>query len=414
VSTHTLSNSKLTNSKTHTLIRLAIKVKPAAERSLRNSHPWVFEGSIVKQSSEGKAGDLAIIFDQKKDKLLAVGLFDPSSPIRIKVVSFGKPATLDEAWFQQKTGQAFEQRQPLLATETDSYRLLHGENDGLPGLVADVYAGVLVVKLYSPIWLPYLDTILVALQQAVACQAVVLRLSRALQNDRQAHGLSDGQVLAGSLANEEIIFREHGIRFSANVVKGHKTGFFLDHRHNRKKVGEMAAGKSVLDIFSYAGGFSVHALAGGATSVTSLDISAQALEMAVKNAALNPGSSNHRTLAIDAFQGMEQLAKSGKSYDLVVVDPPSFAKKEKEVSGALNSYARLARLAIPLVRRGGILMMASCSSRVGAEPFFETIEQEMQRAGRGVKLLEKTYHDIDHPIGFPEGAYLKAGYYRAG
>lgn len=400
----------------HSLIirRLAIKVKPAAERSIRNGHPWVFEGSIVKQSGPGKAGDLAILFDQKKGKLLAVGLYDPTSPIRIKLISFGKPAKLEKPWFQQTIQPAFDLRKPLLATDTNSYRLVHGENDGLPGLIADVYAEVLVVKLYSPIWLPYWEILYPVLLEICGCETLVLRLSRHMQNDKNLTHFHDGQVIRGQLPNEEIIFREHGLLFSANVIKGHKTGYFLDHRHNRKKVGELAHGKTVLDLFAYAGGFSVHALAGGATSVTSLDISAQALEMAVKNAALNAVSQNHKTLAVDAFAGMEQLHRSGQSFDIVVVDPPSFAKKESEIMGALNSYARLARLAVPLVKSGGILLMASCSSRVTSDLFFETIEKEMQRSGRKMKLVEKTFHDVDHPIGFPEGAYLKAGYYEVG
>jgi 23S rRNA (cytosine1962-C5)-methyltransferase len=390
--------------------RLAIKVKPAAERSIRQGHPWVFEGSIVKQSGAGNAGDLAIIFDQKKDKLLAVGLYDPTSPIRIKLISFGKPAKLDKDWFLQKIKSAHALRRSLLETDTNSYRLIFGENDGLPGLIADVYDNVLVVKLYSPIWLPYWEILYPVLVEISGCETLVLRLSRLLQEDKNL-AFHDGQIIHGELASEEIIFKEHGLRFSANVVKGHKTGFFLDHRHNRKRVGELAKGKSVLDIFAYAGGFSVHALAGGAASVTSLDISAQALVMAGKNVSLNPHQGKHQTMAVDAFDGMAELHHAGQTFDIVVVDPPSFAKRESEVAGALHSYARLARLAVPLVAPGGILLMASCSSRVRADKFFEIIEKEIAQQGRRFKLLEKTFHDVDHPIGFKEGAYLKAAYY---
>ena len=402
--------------------RLAIKVKPAAERRIRQGHPWVFEGSIVKQSREGQAGDLAIIFDQKKDKLLAVGLYDPTSPIRIKLISFGKPVKLDKDWFFEKVKIAQSLRQPLFQTDTNSYRLVHGENDGLPDLIADVYADVLVVKLYSPIWLPYWEIIYPLLLEISECRTIVLRLSRKLQNaDFEAfpsfQNLErlDGQIIHGQLPSEEIIFKEHGLQFSANVIKGHKTGFFLDHRHNRKKIGGLAKGKTVLDVFAYAGGFSVHALAGGATAVTSLDISKQALEMAKKNAALNPHISQHKTIVKDAFEAMTQLHRfEEKKFDLIIIDPPSFAKKESEINGAINSYARLTRLAVPLVKSNGILMMASCSSRVSADLFFETIEKNIGETGRRFKLMEKTFHDVDHPIGFPEGAYLKAGYYQFG
>ncbi len=407
----------------------------------------MFEGSIVKQSSAGQAGDLAIVFDQKKDKLLAVGLYDPSSSIRIKLISFGKPAKLDRVWFFEKIRTAYALRQPLLATDTNSYRLVHGENDGLPDLIADVYADVLVVKLYSPIWMPYWKTLYPVLLEVSGCKTMALRLSRRfagglspfgggwgedvfsevdtypppspLQRGRKAPQTGDvgahffdGQIIHGELPEEEIIFKEHGLRFSANVIKGHKTGFFLDHRHNRKRIGGLASGKTVLDVFAYAGGFSVHALAGGAISATSLDISEQALKMAVKNVSLNAHQGEHKTLAVDAFKGMAQLYQSGQSFDLVVVDPPSFAKKESEITGALHSYARLTRLAVSLVKPDGILMMASCSSRVSADLFFDTIEKSMVSTGRYFELLEKTFHDVDHPVGFPEGAYLKAGYYK--
>lgn len=392
---------------------LAFKVKSAVERAIRQEHPWVFEGGIVKQSKAGKAGDLAVIFDNKDNKFLAVGLYDPLSPIRIKLLQFKNPAHIDEHWFRNKIAQAANIREPLFATDTNSYRLIHGENDGLPGLVADVYDTVLVIKLYTAIWLPYLQDLLPILLTVSSCETVVLRLSRALQNEPEVmQGLQDGQVLRGKLVEETIIFREHGLRFAANVVHGHKTGYFLDHRHNRQKIGTLAAGKNVLDIFAYAGGFSVHALAGGAREVTSLDISQQALEMAKKNVALNELQAHHQTMAMDAFAGLEQLYQEGKRFDVVIVDPPSFAKRDNERDKALLSYARLARLAVRIVQRSGILMLASCSSRVSAEDFFATVLAEMNKSERKYQELERTFHDIDHPIGFPEGAYLKSIYFQ--
>ena len=393
--------------------RLAIRLKPAAERMVRKQHPWVFEASITKQNKEGKAGDLAIVFDQKKNKFLALGLYDPSSPIRIKLLQFHQSATIDENWFQQKIQQAYDIRLPLLATDTNSYRLLYGENDGLPGLVADVYAKVVVVKLYSLVWLPYLSIILPIIIQTTGCTTLVLRLSRNTQRETTLlQGLHDGQVLYGELEDPVVIFREHGVRFSANVIEGHKTGYFLDHRHNRKRVGELAKGQSVLDVFSYAGGFSVHALCGGAREVYSLDISKQALDTARYNATLNIEQPAMHTIAKDAFVAMEELLKDGKRFDLVVVDPPSFAKKASEVAGALKSYRRLAKLAIPLVNKGGLLVMASCSSRVSADDFFATVEEDLQESRRRFRETERSFHDIDHPIAIPEGAYLKCIYHQ--
>lgn len=365
---------------------------------------------------EGKAGDLAIIFSFKKNKFIGVGLYDPDSPIRIRVLHQGSSAQINADFFRARTQDAKEGRGALLATGTNGYRLLHGENDGFPGLVTDVYAGVAVIKVYSPVWFPYLQELIPIIVDAAEATTAILRLSRNVEKPAKVVGYADGQVVFGILDDEDVIFREHGLQFVANVVRGHKTGFFLDHRDNRRKVGELVEGQEVLDVFSYAGGFSVHALGGGATRVISLDISAPALEMASRNVALNFGEDDarHETLAEDAFVALERLRKEGESFGLVIVDPPSFAKREKEVPGALEAYRRVNRLAIPLVAPGGILLAASCSARVPAEAFFNEVEKVLRASGRAFTLLEKTFHDDDHPIGFPEGAYLKSAYYRLG
>lgn len=382
---------------------------------MRAGHPWIFDGAIQRLKGEGKAGDLAIIFSHKKNKFIGVGLYDPDSPIRIRVLHQGSPAQINADFFREKLSLAKEKRSALLATDTNGFRLVHGENDGFPGLVVDVYAGVAVLKLYSPAWLPWVETLLPLVVEVEKAKAVVLRLARNTGADAGAWGWDDGAVIHGTLPDPVVVFREHGIQFAANVVDGHKTGFFLDHRENRRRVGELADGLEVLDVFSYAGGFSVHALAGGAAAVTSLDISAPALEQARNNARLNDlDSSRHETLAEDAFAALEQMARSEKEFDLVIVDPPSFAKSAKEVPGALAAYRKINKLALPLVAPGGILLAASCSARVTAEDFFRTVEAVLHASGRGFKLIDKTYHDTDHPIGFPEGAYLKSGYYRMG
>lgn len=399
-------------------MRIAIKVKPSVEKIIRKGHPWLFENGITKVSKEGKAGDLAIIFDNKKNKFLAIGLYDPYSPIRVKILQSNQSATINEAWFESKIQTAYDKRLPLLQTETNSYRLIYGENDGLPSLIADVYDDVLVLKIYSLIWLRYLDVLQPILLKISQCKTLVLRLSRNVEQQKtELNGLYNGQVLHGVLENrlsrdlgETIIFTEHGLKFQANVIKGHKTGYFLDHRHNRKKVGELAKGKTILDVFSYAGGFSVHALAGGAKEVVSLDISKQALALSKENAALNPHRGTHKTMAVDAFEGLENLRQAGKKFDVVIIDPPSFAKKDTEKERALKSYGRLAKLGVQLVAKNGILLLASCSSRVTADDFFETVLPIVQNSKRPFHIMEKTFHDIDHPITFREGAYLKSIY----
>jgi 23S rRNA (cytosine1962-C5)-methyltransferase len=391
---------------------IAIKVRPKIERVIRKGHPWLFDEGITKQNKAGKAGDIAIVFDNKKNKFLAIGLYDPDSPIRVKILQANDPAKINSEWFQSKIQAAFEKRKPLLETKTNSYRLIHGENDGMPSFIADVYANVLVIKLYSLIWLPYLKDILPQLLAVSKCQTLVLRLSRNVQQKTEdLKGLSDGQVIFGTLKNEVVVFKEHGVLFSANVIHGHKTGYFLDHRHNRKKVGELAKNKTVLDVFSYAGGFSVHALFSGAKSVISLDISAQALKIAQENVALNNLQANHQIIAGDAFKEMQALFENRRQFDIVVVDPPSFAKRDSETEKALHSYAQLTKLAISLVSKNGILVMASCSSRVSAEAFFEVVIGQLKQSKRAFRELERTYHDIDHPVSFEEGKYLKCGYF---
>lgn len=400
-------NSKLPSKKPDVL---AVKLSAKGERSVRTNHPWVFSDSIISTNKEGVAGDIAVIFSHSKNKVMGVGLYDPDSPIAIKMIHHGGGATIDNAFFKEKIKEAFVLRAKLLKTNTNSYRLLFGENDGFPGFIADVYAQVLVVKLYSEIWLPYLHSICEQLIAISGVETLVLRLSRKLQQSK-AHPIKDGMVLYGTLSNETIVFKEHGVNFSANVIRGHKTGYFLDHRNNRKRVGELSKDKSVLDVFSYAGGFSVHALANGATTVTSLDISEQALALAIKNGKRNDYKGTHNVIAGDAFLELEKLVASKTQFDIVVIDPPSFAKSEKEVFLALKKYKQLAQLGVRLVKKGGVLVLASCSSRVTSKAFFNLNKEVLDGSNRNYTLQKKTYHDSDHPVTFPEGAYLKCGYY---
>ncbi|MFV9550829.1 class I SAM-dependent rRNA methyltransferase [Algibacter sp. PT7-4] len=392
--------------------RLAVKLNSKGEQFVVQGHPWVFSNNITKINNDAKSGDLAIVFSKNKNKVIGLGLYDANSPIRIKMLhSSHEKVEIGAAFFKNKIEEAYKKRQPLLKTNTNSYRLLFGENDGFPGLIADVYASILVVKIYSEIWLPYLETIMPSLQKKCEAETVVVRLSRSLETSKQ-HKLDNGEVVYGVLENEVVEFVEHGVNFSANVIKGHKTGYFLDHRANRKQVGEWSKGKTVLDVFSYAGGFSVHALANGAKEVTSLDISKQALEIAIENGKLNHYTGKHKIIAGDAFAELKQLIKNNITFDVVVIDPPSFAKQASEIELAKKKYAQLAELGEKLTAKKGLLVLASCSSRVLSQHFFDINKNILNDASRGYKIMLKTGHDIDHPIGFPEGAYLKCGYYR--
>lgn len=391
--------------------RLAVKLNSKGEQFVVKGHPWVFSNSVVKINEDAETGDLAIIFGKNKNKVIGLGLYDADSPIQIKIIHNAEiKVEVNSAFFRHKIEIAFQKRLELLKTQTNSYRLLFGENDGFPGLIADVYDSVMVVKLYSEIWLPYLDIILQSLQQISNAEAIVVRLSRGLQ-DSKNHTLIDGEVVFGTLKNEVVEFIEHGVKFSANVIKGHKTGYFLDHRANRKRVGEFSKGKTVLDVFSYAGGFSVHALVNGAKEVTSLDISQQALDSALENGRLNDYSGIHKIIVGDAFKEMKHLIKERTKFDVVVIDPPSFAKQQSEIDLAKKKYAQLAELGAKLTAKNGLLVLASCSSRVLAQSFFDLNSQALNAQVRLYETLFKIQHDSDHPISFPEGAYLKCGYY---
>lgn len=386
---------------------IAVKLKPVAEKLVKKGHPWVYSDSILKINSEAHSGDVCVLFDNRKNTVYAIGLFDANSPIRIKIIEKG-PAKLTADFFQQKIKTAYHKRASLISHSTNSYRLIYGENDFLPGIIVDVYDTVLVLKVYSDAWIPYLDLLRDTLQTVPNIETIVLRCSRMVE---KYHKNLNGTVIAGELLTEEIVFVEHGVRFAANVIKGHKTGFFLDHRPNRKRIGELSKGKTVLDVFAYAGGFSIHALVGGAREVTSVDISEQALEVAQRNAKLNTFNGKHLTVAGDAFEVLKSFKQEGKMFDIVVIDPPSFAKSKEEVQTALNKYAELAELGVHLVKKGGVLLLASCSSRVNVEDFLNSHQRAFKRTHTEFELLDITRHDVDHPIEIDEASYLKSAYY---
>lgn len=389
----------------------AVRLTAAGERSLINGHPWIFSNSILKIKPTAKTGDLCVIFNKSGKKILGVGLFDENSPIRIKVLSNEGGVKIDKSFFKSLILNAFKKRIPLFDTNTNSFRLIYGENDYLPSLIIDVYNDVIVIKLYSVIWCRFLTQIIEVILEELTVSAIILRLSR--NTDKELNGLlDDGDLLYGKLHNPIVPFFEHGVQFSANVISGHKTGYFLDHRENRRRVGLISKNKKVLDIFSYAGGFSVHALTSGAKSVTSLDISSQALLIAKQNASLNSFIGKHITIADDAFVAMNKLIAKKEVYDVVVIDPPSFAKSKSEISLAKKKYKQLAEIGAKLTAKNGYLILASCSSRIVADSFFEMNKQGLNQSNRYFILEKKTFHDIDHPIRIPEGAYLKCGYYK--
>nr|MCU0514163.1 class I SAM-dependent rRNA methyltransferase [Anaerolineae bacterium] len=235
--------------------RLALHVSPAAEKALRQGHPWLYAESIRRQSHDGQPGDLAVIYDGK-ERFLGIGLYDPASPLRVKLLQHGQPARIDADWFAAQVQQAAARRAPLAAQGTTGCRLIHGENDGLPGLVVDRYGATLVLKLYAAVWPPHLRALLPALVALPGVERVVLRLNRQLQAG-EAAGLRDATTLAGTPPAGPVLFTENGLTFAVDVLRGHKTGFFCDQRDNRAQVRALAAGRQVLDVFAYVGAFAL-------------------------------------------------------------------------------------------------------------------------------------------------------------
>jgi 23S rRNA (cytosine1962-C5)-methyltransferase len=399
--------------------RVAVRATADAIRQLRGGSPWLYDGSITSVSHEGAAGALAVVFDDRR-RFVAIGLFDPMSPIRVKVLHVGDPATIDAAWFDARVADALDRRDTLVADRgTTGYRIVHGENDRLPGFVADRYGDTLVVKLYTVAWFAHLRVVVDALVARTGVARVVLRLGR----DAATHNttvLGDGDAIVGIASDGPVRFRERGLVFEADVVRGQKTGHFLDQRDNRALVRSMADGRDVLDVFASTGGFSVSAAAGGARSVHLVDQSGPAIETARRNLELNDRLVRRcavRTTVGDAFEVMQALGRSDDQrdrYDLVVVDPPSFAPNQASVERAVRAYAKLTRLAVALLRPGGTLVQASCSSRVDADTFAATVHDAARRAGRPLHEIRRTGHPVDHPIGFTHGAYLKAIFARVG
>jgi 23S rRNA (cytosine1962-C5)-methyltransferase len=395
--------------------RLRLRVTAAAEKILRAGHPWLFADSILKQNRAGQTGELAIIYD-RKDRFLAAGLFDFDSPIRVRILQSNEARPIDRDWFAARLQAARVRREGLFDAETTGFRCLNGESDGWPGLVLDRYDTTLVLKVYTAAWMPRLYEMLELIKEQFRPERIILRLSRNIQEVVRAKwAKADGDILHGPPLESPIVFLETGLRFEADVVRGQKTGFFLDQRANRRKVGLLAKNRAVLNAFSFTGGFSLYAACGGANSITDLDLSRHALAGAQRNFTLNQSvaavaSSYQDTIQGDAFDWL--ASNSDRKFDLIILDPPSLAKRESERAGAIGSYGRLVSSGINHLKPHGILVACSCSAHVTAPEFFEAVRQAAKKSGRPFEELETTGHAPDHPATFKEAEYLKGIYLR--
>jgi 23S rRNA (cytosine1962-C5)-methyltransferase len=394
---------------------IKIQISKTLERKIRKGYPWVFKYQIQNQILEEKDEKLAVIYDHN-NRFLALGLWDVTSDLCFRVLNLGTRTKIDESFFLQRLKAANQIRANLEGRGSTGYRIINGENDGFPGLVADRYEETLVIKLYTVSWFPFLEELFEIFQNELQCKQVVLRMARNIEKKLgPGSAYKDGQVVLGCNDSNWVEFQENGLKFRANALEGQKTGFFLDQRDNRLKIKELTKGKSVLNVFSYSGGFSVYAFAGGCKSVCEVDSNRFALETSLKNLKLNfPEKVFSPKIFVqyeeDAFQVLARLKTEKKFFDVVILDPPSFARKKKHKGMALNSYINLARAGAWVTSE--VLLAASCSAQVPDKEFFEAVNKGIASTGRKFEEIERTGHAEDHPAIFKEAKYLKGTYVR--
>ena len=371
---------------------------PAFASVLASRHPWIYRDALPRHALRG--GERVRV---EAGSEVAFGLFDATGAIGVRLLTWGEPP--GERWWEDAVAQAVAARAPLAAAGHTAYRLIFGEGDGLPGLVADRYARHAVIEVHTDALEGVLPRVARALLRAARLKGVVRRVDGELE------------VLAGEAPPPEVTVREHGLRFLANLREGQKTGLFLDHREHRRRVRDLADGARVLNLFGYAGGFSVAALAGGAREVWTVDVAAPALRDAERNVVANDlDPARHRAVEADVFALLPEVAKAGETFDLVVLDPPSLARRKAQRERAIRAYRRLNAGAAALVAPGGILATASCTAQVPPNAFERAVAAGLRDAGADLMRMERGEQPLDHPVRptFPEGRYLKFVTYRAG
>ena len=390
-------------------------LKPHREESLLNGHLWIFSGALQQPPHWIEPGGLVDV-KSATGQFVARGYYNPHTDIAIRILTHDPGEAIDEAFLRRRIRGAVELRQIFDPNQTNMYRLIHAEGDGLPGLVVDRFADILVAQIHTAgmerLW-PLLPD---ALMEETGVRGLLLR------NDSQARrreGLEiEEPAIAAGEVPAQVAVRENVVQFLVDPWQGQKTGFFIDQRDKREALRKYARDKRVLNCFSYTGGFSVYAaLTSNKTSVTSVDISAPAIDAARQHFILNGLDPNaHQFLIADVFDYLEQAHRDEEQFDVVVLDPPAFAKTQSARTQALKAYRRLNMLAMQVLRPGGILLSCSCSGVVGMDDLLGVLSQVAQRLHRSVQLLETYTHGVDHPINLamPETSYLKAVFCRVG
>jgi 23S rRNA (cytosine1962-C5)-methyltransferase len=387
---------------------------PGKERSLFRHHPWLFDTAVARLNGHARSGDTVTV--QAADgRPLAKAAYSPHSKIRARVWSFDVETTIDHAFFKRRIAASVARRAalPELAGQ-QGLRLIHAESDGLPGVIADQYrdemsGDTVVVQLTSAGAEKWRGAIVDGLQKASGCTRIYER------SDSEVRGLEGLEPTTGWLHGEtpagEIVIEEHGVKMAVDIVLGHKTGFYLDQRDNRRMLAELSKGKRTLNCFCYTGGFTLQAMAGGAASVLSIDSSQPALDRAAANLALNPhlDAAKAEWRCANVFDELRKLKSAGETFDLIVLDPPKFAPSASHAERASRAYKDINLLGCKLLAPGGLLMTYSCSGGVGVELFQKIVAGAASDSGRTARIVKRLQGAADHPVdlAFPEGEYLK-------
>jgi 23S rRNA (cytosine1962-C5)-methyltransferase len=381
---------------------------PGKEKSVLRRHPWLFSGAIAQLDGRARPGDTVDVVSHQ-GRPLARAAFSPASQIRARVWSFDPQEPIDHAFFKRRVAAAIGRRAglPELATQ-QGVRLIHAESDGLPGVIADRYGDTVVLQLTTTGADKWRAAIADSLQKATGCARIHERSDVEV---RHLEGLEPvtGWLLGGA-TDADLVIEENGVRMVVDIVAGHKTGFYLDQRDNRRRVAELSRGRRVLNCFCYTAGFSLQALAGGAREVVSMDSSGPALATAQRNLALNPQLDAARAIwrEVDVFGELRNM-RDQESFDLIVLDPPKFAHTAAHAERAARAYKEINLSALRLLAPGGLLMTYSCSGGVPADLFQKILAGAALDAGRTARVVQRLQGAADHPVdlAFPEGDYLK-------
>ncbi len=387
---------------------ISILLKPKKEESLLRFHPWLFSGAIQSIEGNPAEGDLVEIIDNKR-KFVAIGHYQIGS-IAVRVVSFDKISIDDDFW-TSKIQRAYAMRLSLGLVnpgKNDTYRLVHGEGDSLPGLIVDVYAETAVMQAHSVGMHETRNILAAAIVKSVPGVKNVYYKSETTLPFKAPIAPEDGYLIGEETSTLSAL--ENGLEFHVDWLRGQKTGFFIDQRENRALLERYSAGKSVLNMFCYTGGFSVYAMRGGAKVVHSVDSSTKAILLTDKNVETNfPNDLRHKSIDVDAFKYLNNLGELEQKYDLIVLDPPAFAKHRDALRNALKGYRRLNAKAFEQIKPGGIVFTFSCSQVVSKEQFRLAVFSAAAESKRNVRILHQLSQPDDHPINIyhPEGEYLK-------